>query len=236
MEKFIEKVKNAARNTYETAKSKIVEWKNNIQKKYNKWKERLSNYLIKQGYKIGVSICNPQYTPNPVDENLRQKCQKLIDEDFPMGLVNRLEPMSDEDRYEFMKDTVMKASGVMQVYVSEIKFFYPSNELEMGLFGVYDRETDIVYLNAYYISELDQPERTEHLLKTIFHELKHARQAAAIFDNKNYGYSNELLLEWALNFKYYIDAIDNYEAYKKQPIEVDAANWANLLDTHAVSL
>ena len=151
MEKFIEKVKNAARNTYETAKSKIVEWKNNIQKKYNKWKERLSNYLIKQGYKIGVSICNPQYTPNPVDENLRQKCQKLIDEDFPMGLVNRLEPMSDEDRYEFMKDTVMKASGVMQVYVSEIKFFYPSNELEMGLFGVYDRETDIVYLNEQNI-------------------------------------------------------------------------------------
>lgn len=231
MEVFIDSV---ARNTSQAAKSKIAEWKNDIQNKYNKWAERLSDHLVKQGLKTESSVSANKYLSNPVDEILRQDCQKLIDEEFPAGLVKRLELLSKEDRNEFMKAIVLKASGIMDVYIAEVKFFYPSSESETALFCVYDRGTDTVYLNSYYISELDQPQRTEYLLKSIFRELKYARQAAAIFDNKNYGYSDEILLDWAFNFKYYTDSIDNFEAYRKQAIEVDATNWANSLDTHSV--
>lgn len=231
MEVFIDSV---ARNTCQATKSKIAKWKNDIQNRYTKWNERLSGHYDKQDLKTGLSVSANKYISNSVDENLRKDCQKFIDADFPLGLVKRLESLSEDDRNEFMKSIVIKASGIMDVYIAEVKFFYPSSESETALYCVYDRGTDTVYINSYYISELDQPQRTEYLLKSIFRELKYARQAAAIFDNKNYGYSNEILLDWALNFKYYTDSIDNFEAYRKQAIEVDATNWANSLDNHSV--
>ena len=230
--KFIEEIKEAAKSLYNAGVAKLQEWKQKVKIRLKKWKARLSYILAK----FGITVYRPEYTSNPVDDELRKKCQQFIDEEFPNGLIQRLEGLSQDERLELMRNTVFKGADIYDVHVSQVKFFYPSNELEMYMNGFYNREEDAIYLNAYFINELDTPERTERLLKTIFHELKHARQFAAVFDNKDYGYSDELILTWALNIKYYVDWEDNMEAYSKQPIEADAFGWADSLDTHANSL
>lgn len=230
--KFIEEIKEAAKSLYKAGVAKLKEWKERAKIRLKKWKARLSYILAK----CGITVYNPEYIANPVDEELRKKCQQFIDEEFPNGLIQRLEGLPEEERLELMRKTVFQGADLVDVHVSQVKFFYPSNELEMDINGMYVRDEDAIYLNAFFIKDLDTPERTERLLKTIFHELKHARQYAAVFDNKDYGYSDELILTWALNIKYYVDWEDNIEAYCKQPIEVDAFGWVDSLDTHANSL
>ena len=68
-----------------------------------------------------------------------------------------------------------------------------------------------------------------HRIYTIFHELIHARQYEAALTRNDHGYSREQCLEWAYNFRNYIDPEENDEAYRKQPLERDAYGFVALM-------
>ena len=61
------------------------------------------------------------------------------------------------------------------------------------------------------------------IVKTIFHELKHAVQFKAIGKDGNvWGYSTETLIAWANNWQGYISGSLDPEGYMTQPIELDS--------------
>ena len=230
--KFNEELKKVAIDLYGKAEDQINRWKDKVRIRTKIWKARTSHFLST----LGITAYNADYQRNPIDDKLALQCQKFIDSDFPQGLIDRLRNLSNEERLELMKNTVLKGANIMNVNVGNVKFFSPTNEVEMCTRGYYNRAEDTIYLNAYYLLNFDMPERTEGMLRTVFHELKHAVQFSAVLDDVDYGYTDELLLTWALNIKYYVDSDDNFEAYRKQPIENDAFGWAALLDTHAESI
>jgi hypothetical protein len=69
----------------------------------------------------------------------------------------------------------------------------------------------------------------EEQIYTIFHELKHARQWAAVLGEKDYGYSDELLQKWGENMQNYIPPYESDEAYRKQPMELDTFGFESIL-------
>lgn len=229
----LDKIKQTVNETVESIRNSLKELYESAVEKFKLWQERLLNYIDKTKYKVSVWFSDNTYQMNPVDQELRDKCQEYVDINFPYGLCHELEQILEEDREEYLKGHVYSLASLMEVKVSNVVFFIPSNEEEMNTRGAYDREDGTVYINAAYIYYLDAPQYTEHVLITILHVLKHARQYAAIFDGIDYGYSRELLLEWALNMKYYITNEESDRAYRRQPIEKDAFGWSYTIDIHA---
>lgn len=233
LQQQLDKIRQTVDETMESIRNSLKELYESAVEKFKLWQERLRYYIDKTKYKVSVWFSDNTYQMNPVDQELREKCQAYVDINFPYGLCHALEQIPEEDREAFLKEHICSISSLMEVKVNDVVFFIPSNEEEMNTRGAFDRESGIVYINAAFIYYLEAPQYTEHVLITIFHELKHARQYTAVFDGADYGYSRELLLEWALNMKYYITNEESDRAYRRQPIEKDAFGWSYSIDIHA---
>ena len=87
----------------------------------------------------------------------------------------------------------------------------------MGCYSASDNT--IMFSNLYIAQDVCNVE----IVKTIFHELKHAVQFKAIGKNGNvWGYSMDTLVAWANNYQDYISASWDPEGYMTQPIELDS--------------
>lgn len=228
-----DKIKQYVNETVEYMHITLKELYESAVEKFKLWQERLLIYIDKTKYKVSVWFSDDTYQMNHVDQELSKKCQTYVDRYFPYGLCHEIEQIPENDREEFIKEHVYSLASLMGVKINDVICFIPSNEEEMNTRGAFDRDSGVVYINAAYVYYLDHPQYTEHILITIFHELKHARQFAAIFDGVDYGYSRELLLQWALNMKYYISNEESDRAYRRQPIEKDAFGWSYTIDIHA---
>ena len=104
----------------------------------------------------------------------------------------------------------------------ETVIVYPTTEEENMKYGCgfYNRKDNLLCINGVYLYSGDT-ELIKEQIFTIFHELKHARQWAAIEDRKDYGYSEELIQVWEQNMRNYISPYESDEAYRKQPVELD---------------
>ena len=93
--------------------------------------------------------------------------------------------------------------------------------------GGYNRITGTITINNKI---LDRPDSIV-LLRTLVHEVRHAYQAEAAYKNKHPAVSEETRNVWKNNFKNYNQPTkfwkDNYDAYRNQPVEVDARWFAN---------
>lgn len=228
-----EKLGQSVNETVDSIRESVREFYEKAVDSFKQWQIRLENYFDKTRYKVVAWFSDNTYQPNPIDQELGKKCQAYVDRNFPYGLSHELEQIPENDREEFLTAHIHNIASIMEVSVNDVVFFIPSNEDELQTRGAYDREEGKVYINAAFIYYLSEPKLTEHVLITIFHELKHARQYAAVFDDIDYGYSKELLLEWALNMKYYITCEESDRAYRRQPIEKDAYGWSYTIDIHA---
>ena len=95
--------------------------------------------------------------------------------------------------------------------------------------GTYSHVYHTVMINATYLESA----KTENVLKTLFHELRHAYQyevSKALTDIKvDEKYKTLLVLRearaWKLEFSEYCDAEENFVRYLTQEIEKDARAW-----------
>lgn len=132
--------------------------------------------------------------------------------------LERLYVIHHQQKREVLFNEVFNdACEIMEVKLDSFHY----DEMKGKLSGFYRGRDNSLHLNAYMVTS-EHPELAEDQFYTIFHELYHTRQHEAAFGRKDYGYSAEQRLEWALNYRNYTDPGEDDEAYLKQPLERDA--------------
>lgn len=92
-----------------------------------------------------------------------------------------------------------------------------------GMEGGYNPATNSIELN---INSLENPNCTS-LFNTILHESRHAFQHRAVDNPESVSVDNNTIESWRQNFENYISPWLDYEAYREQPVESDAFDYAD---------
>lgn len=184
------------------------------------WQEKL--------HKLRFSV-SPKYYPEEIDIQLRKKCDDYIRDKFPNGFDYYYYNSTVDERVEMVKSIAVELSAIYGIKLYNVNLYVPdpgSNHKTLGYFNPNDNS---IYMNVSYIYRCDIRSTAEVFIG-ILHELKHARQWSAIQGWQDYGYSAELLYEWALNWKpgNYIEPEESDEGYRTQPLEFDAYAFGNL--------
>ncbi len=161
----------------------------------------------------------------PVDTETAKAGAKAIKEVFQGATRSEIDEqlfkMSAPQRMSIMEELAKKAveaMGVKSNVVIELN--------EQGVKGEYRRDEDTFYINSLYLDNVFRKESTS-VIDTIFHELNHARQWAAV-KGAYLGYSDERIIEYAVNFRWYFSD-GNDRRYWNQPLEVDSNRMAAMI-------
>lgn len=167
-------------------------------------------------------ILQANYKPEECDEKMRIDCQQLLqayfNEPVDAAMYQRIEEkmrgMDEEQKRLLLQEITIKASEVMNVKLDNIVF------TDVSCMGCYSASDNTIMFSNLYIA---QDVCNVEIVKTIFHELKHAVQFKAIGKDGNvWGYSTETLIAWANNWQDYISGSLDPEGYMTQPIELDS--------------
>ncbi len=167
-------------------------------------------------------ILQTHYKPEHCDAKIREDCEKMLQQYFkePANLPlyqridEKMKTMNVEQRKEMLRELTTKIADIMQIKLDGIIF--DDNQC----MGYYDPQKNCIMISVPYIQ---QDECNVEVVKTIFHELKHAIQFKAISQGGNiWGYSDATLIAWANNWQEYIRPELDPESYMTQPLEVDA--------------
>lgn len=185
--------------------------------KIKKWRdEHLPNYSV----------------PKPVKrhyEPIVHEASRIIKERFPNGVKAACEQLNEEERVQSVVGLVNDAAACLGVKnPPEVELFIPDNiEDTFRLYGSYNHRENKLRLNLPMIVS-GEPELLHEQISTVFHELVHARQHSAVEawckdqSVEEFGYTEEYVASLANNFVHYIRPEENFEAYTKQPVELEA--------------
>lgn len=165
----------------------------------------------------------------PTDLEAIERANGTINRHFPNGIKGTLEEMSEEQRIDAFNEFVNDAITDLRLDNTniDVQIVLPETEEEASVFGYFSREDNTLFINAGLII-CDNIEFAEEQVYTVYHELMHARQWAAVCawastpQGDTMGYSMDRILEYANNFAHYTSPRDNYERYRNQPLERDA--------------
>lgn len=209
-------IKEKARDVCDRASATLEGWKTKAKAKYEEIKVKVKDKIRE----TEVKWKHPNYVPSVPDQKAATKAKAFLDTKFSRGFKETLRDQSSAERIDTMQHVVSEASNILDVKVDRVDYFEP-DPAHTNTCGYFDRSDNSLHLNAYMVT-------SEHLdlaaeqVYTIFHELMHARQWAAVTGKKNYGYSSATLLEWANNFNNYIPPTESDRDYRRQPLERDA--------------
>ena len=149
------------------------------------------------------------------------------------GIYNlRFVSEPDNGIYDAMNKGIAMATGDVVGILNSDDFYTSDEPPACDYCGYYSHSDRSLHINAALILS-GKPQLIEEQVYTIFHELKHARQWAAVEgklnDVKDYGYSDEQIRIWAENFDHYIPISVSDELYRKQPVESDAFGFETIL-------
>lgn len=186
----------------------------------NEWIERINRHGT---YITAIEESTPVYVPEVVDIKLAEELKHGFDELACGELVAHMQKMTPQERATFIEQTFLPlVASKMAVSYDEFEWF---EQEEVRTCGYYNHSEQKIALNKAFIASDDNRVITI-LLNTVIHECKHARQWAAV-EGADLGYSQQLLDEWKQNFEDYISPKESDEGYIKQPVEFDAAGFAN---------
>lgn len=168
------------------------------------------------------SLLHTYYKPDVCDTKMIANCQEMLRQFFDepadaqlyMRIEQKMAGMDNEQKKVLLHNIAVKACQAMNVSISEIRFD------DIQSMGCYNPANDSITIsNAYLCQDICNVE----MVKTIFHELKHATQYKAIGRDGNvWGYSQEKLIDWVNNFQNYVRSDIDPEGYFTQPIEIDS--------------
>jgi len=216
-------IKEKARDFCDNLSTRMENWREKAERKYEEIKETVGEIKEKAKEKIReikVRHKHPGYKPTKPDQELATKAKTYLDNKFPRGIKETLRDQTSEERLNTINQVVSDASSIMDVKVNSVEYFEP-DPAHRSICGFYDRDTNTMHLNAYMVTS-DHPELSTEQVYTVFHEMVHARQWAAVTGKKDYEYPPETILEWAYNFRNYIYPVEGDRDYRKQPLERDA--------------
>ena len=193
-----------------------------------RWKAIREYISDNQEYIDQVQEMDSHYRPEPVDVELGHRCKEYINQTFPNGIKEKTANMSQEELLSLFQQIESDAENLLGVHVDEVDFYTEAEPPQDRYFGYYSHDDNSFHINAMYILSGDQ-DLIQEQIYTIFHELKHARQWAAVLGEQDYGYSREQLLAWGENLQHYIPPCVSDELYRKQPVELDTYGFESIL-------
>ena len=165
--------------------------------------------------------------PEPTTRDFFCDCEEfethtaLAVKDFFEWDVQREPPYAEADieqRAEYIKE-FHDGFALMSGYSDNLCF----SEMEPNNCGAFDSDSKQIDLNT----ELLHSYNPKDAMITIMHESRHAFQDFAIEHPDMVDVDPAKIKEWEDNFKNYIRPELDIEAYNKQPVEVDAEDFAN---------
>ena len=198
----------------EGVKNFISSIMNSISERVNVWNERRQQTRERSSYIRQIENFESTYCPEVPDQELALRVRQYLKEKFPNGIEECLSQMSVDELPDFFMEIEKDAKTEEEI-------------MKYGC-GFYNIENNLLCINGAFLYSGNIDLIKEQIF-TIFHELKHARQYAAVERKKDYGYSEELMQTWEQNMKNYITYRENDEAYRKQPLEMDTFGFEELL-------
>ena len=135
-----------------------------------------------------------EYHPEKPDIETALKCKEYLFQIFPNGIQEKTQNMTHEEIIELFKKIEKDAEQLLDVHIDNIDFYTTEEPPYCNYCGFYCHDEHSFHINTVFILSRI-PELIEEQVYTIFHELKHARQWAAIEGKlngtKDYGYSDE---------------------------------------------
>lgn len=175
-------------------------------------------------------LLEKNYKPEQCDLEMLKRCRDLLENEFPypqeLCMWTRIEGimagLSYEDRKALIEELYAKAADEMKLNPAPALNFE-----DIPFYGLFYSEEDRVCLSS---SMLKDDKACVEMVKTIFHELKHTVQWRAIQEGGNvWGYSDDLLSQWALNHMNYVSPYDDPEGYIMQGMEMDSFGFETCL-------
>lgn len=166
------------------------------------------------------------YSPEAPDIKLREQCRQYIINKFPYGVTHYINNSTVDQRASDVKNMTFEMAEVYGVKINDVILYVPETDLEKSAWGYFSPNDNSVYLNASLVYCNDNI-LNRQVYVTILHELKHARQWAAVNKWQDYGYSKDLIYSWNYNWNAYIRPEESDEGYRKQPLEFDAFEFSN---------
>lgn len=222
--------KEKVRQGYEWTKEKFKEFKEfvaptveRIGERVQEWGKKLSDLGNRIGKKESKRILEP------TDLEAAERAKETINEHFPYGIEATLEKLSEEERIDKFKELAQSAIEDLGLDKTDldVQIEIPETEEQASVFGYFSRRQNTLFINAGFIV-CDNLELVKEQVYTIYHELMHARQWAAICawastpQGDTMGYSVDRILEYANNYAHYTSPNENYERYRNQSLERDA--------------
>lgn len=237
---FFSWCKEKVRSGYDWAKGKVeqaVNWtKETIQEVKEKTAivvERIGEKVERWGTKIREFVkpksAKKPYVPEHTDIKVIERAKDTIDQHFQNGIEDTLVNMNEKQRIETFQNFVQDAIIDLNLDKThlDVQIVPPETEEEMSVFGYFSRTDNTLFINAEFIV-CDNIELAKEQVFTIYHELMHARQWAAVCawastpQGDTFGYSVNRILEYANNFADYVSPGEDRERYRNQPLERDA--------------
>lgn len=227
-------IKETTRDVVEYVSDRVQHWTDRAKDAYHRAEQKIKQVYhdtkekVKEKIKeYKVRTKHPKYVPTKPDQEIATEAKNYIDRKFPRGISQTLMEMPPQERVKAFEEIVTDAAGILDVKIDGINAFTPGED-QINTCGYYRWDDNTLHLNRWMIAS-DNPRLVEEQVYTVFHELMHARQYAAVTGKKNYEYPKETLLEWAYNFKNYVGPQEDPERYRKQPLERDAFGFESII-------
>lgn len=193
-------------------KSVLDNISDSINKIRMKWKKR--KYIKK------VEKAKYEYNPEAIDVALSQN---LRDELASLNAVEQLSQGTIEERINFVENTLVPRIFDTMDLDQNVSFNWYQDDKTLGYYRESDQSLNI---NENVLQSTDN-RQVQVLINTIIHECKHARQWDELSGRRNHGYSEETTSSWLENLYNYISPDESDEGYMKQPVELDAWEFAD---------
>ena len=179
------------------------------------WGERRRYHEQIAPYIQQVLEQDAQYQPEQPDIDAAQRAKEYLAETFPNGIRERVANMSKDELLALFKEVEQQAEQILDISVDDVEFYSTDTPPECNYCGWYNHDSNSLHINVAMVLS-GKHELIEEQIYNIFHELKHARQWAAVLGEKDYGYSDELLQKWGENMQNYIPPYESDEDYRER--------------------
>lgn len=149
---------------------------------------------------------------------MRQGCMSIVERYYQEGKFDEYAESGLEGRMHIADSFFNEIRDAMGI---DTEFsFVP---LPFSMEGGYDPSTNKIELN---MNALENPD-CSGIFNTILHEARHAFQHKAVSNPDSVSVDNNTIDTWRQNFENYISPWLDYEAYREQPVEADAFDYAD---------
>jgi len=153
---------------------------------------------------------------NEIDMN--NTCMSIVERYLNEGLIDEFAETGLDNRMRIATSFYNEVREAMGID-AELNFVPMPYLME----GSFNPSTNSIELN---INSLEKP-NSQSLFNTILHESRHAFQHKAVDNPDSVSVDNNIIDIWRQNFDNYIPPWLDYEAYREQPVEEDAFDYAD---------